>query len=158
MTKYKTEIQKRFIYALLLLAFATFCAQSQPIKVNGGNITMTITTGTAGGQLASVVNTVTTLAYKKQAALAKITVATSCPGQSYNLAVIATSVTKGVAAPQVSLVTGSPAVDFITSIPTSGAANATCRLQYTASSLFSQGNSTEVGDDVHTVTYTIMAQ
>lgn len=131
---------------------------SQPIRVQGGNITIAITTGTAGGQLASVMNTVTTLSYKKQSVLAKITVATSCPGQRYNLAVLATNVTKGVAAPAVQLINGSPANDFVTSIPNSGGTNASCRLRYTASATFSQGNSSELGNDVHTVTYTIQAQ
>ena len=133
-------------------------SRAQAISITGGNQTMTISAGTAGGQPISVSNTACTLRYKKQVKISKITVATSCPGQSYNLYVVATNVTKGVAAPQVSLVNGNPATDFITGISASGAANATCKLQYTASSTFSQGNSTEVGDDVHTITYTIQAQ
>jgi hypothetical protein len=146
------------VFVIGLAILLTAHCGAQPISLTGGNQTMTISTGTAGGQPASVINTTCILHYRKQSALAKITVATSCPGQSYNLTVLATSVTKGVAAPQVSLISGNPATDFITSIPNSGTTNATCTLRYTASSTFSQGNSTEVGDDVHTVTYTLQAQ
>ena len=128
------------------------------ITVNGGNISPTITTGVAGGQLVNVVNTVTSLTYSKQKVIQKITVSTSCAGQRFNLSVVAINVTKGVAAPEVFLINGNPAVDFITSIPKTGAATGACTLQYTASATFAQGNSTELGNDVHTVTYTIQAQ
>jgi hypothetical protein len=107
-------------------------ANAQPISV-GGNITMSISTGVAGGALTSVVNTTITLSYRRQNALAKITVATSCPAQSFTLKVLA--------------------------IPAKPPANVrTCTLQYIASATFAQGNSTEDGNDVHTVTYTILAQ
>ncbi len=149
----------RHLTFLVVLGFVLISrSTAQAISITGGNQTMTISTGTAGGQPVSVINTACTLRYKKQAKISKITVATSCPGQSYDLYIVATNVTKGVAAPQVSLVNGNPATDLITSIPTTGSTNATCTLQFTASSTFSQGNSSEVGDDVHTITYTIQAQ
>lgn len=132
--------------------------QAQEIAVNGGNQTMTITTGSPGAEPLPVVNTSTTLSYKRQSVVAKITVGTNCPGQSFTLKVVAVSPTKGVAAPGVTLTNGMPAADFITDIPRTGVLNATCTLQYTASALFSQGNSLEEGNDVHTVTYTILAQ
>ena len=149
--------------AMLFLSATSFFigvqkANAQPISV-GGNITMSISTGVAGGGLTSVVNTTITLSYRRQNALAKITVATSCPAQSFTLKVLATSVTDGTGAPEVNLVNGMPATDFITSIPAKPPANArTCTLQYTASATFAQGNSIEDGNDVHTVTYTILAQ
>lgn len=146
------------VVAAGLASVMTTLSLSQAIAVNGGNATLSITTGTAGGQLVSVINTATTLSYQKQAALAKISVSTSCPGQKFSLSVVALNVTKGVAASTVTLMNGSPAVDFITNIPATGAKNASCTLQYTASSTFSQGNSIELGDDVHTITYTIQAQ
>jgi hypothetical protein len=132
--------------------------RSQPVVVNGGNQTLSISTGTAGGQLLDVVNTTSTLSFEKQSVLAKISVSTSCPGQKFGLSVVALSVTKGVAAPAVTLVNGGPAIDFVTDIPRTGAKTGTCTLQYTASATFSQGNSLERGDDVHTITYTILAQ
>ncbi len=128
------------------------------VTVGGGNITMTITTGIAGGQLTNIVNTVTTLQYQKQKKISKITVATACTGQRFNLQVVATSATRGTAQPAVVLVNGNPAMDFIRDIPSTGGKNSTCTLQYTASATFAQGNSTELGNDVHTVTYTIQAQ
>lgn len=146
---------------LTLISVLGFLWSSQgtaQITINGGNQTMTINAGTAGGQPTNVVNTSCSLSYQRQSKISKITVATSCPGQSFSLGVVATNVTKGVAAPQVTLVNGNPATDLVTSIPTTGSRNATCTLQFTASSTFSQGNSNDVGNDVHTITYTIQAQ
>jgi hypothetical protein len=100
-----------------------------------------------------------TLNYRRQVLPSKITVSTSCPGQSFNLRVIALSVPDGVAAPAVDLVNGMAAVDFITNIPARPPnTRRSCTLQYTASATFAQGNSAEVGNDVHTITYTILAQ
>lgn len=128
------------------------------ISLKGGNPTISLTTGTAGGQLLSVVNTTSSLAYKvAKTEVRKITVVTSCPGQRYSLSVLATSVSQGVAAPEVTLINGNPAIDFITNAPAKNG-NGTATLQYTASATFAQGNSTELGDDVHTITYTIQAQ
>ena len=131
---------------------------AQSIQVKGGNVTLSISNGTAGGQLLDVVNTTTTLAYQKQNATAKITVKTVCLGQNFNLEVVAINVTAGVAAPTVLLLNGGPAIDFVRDIPKNGTKNQTCRLQYTASSTFAQGNSNELNNDVHTVTYTIQLQ
>jgi hypothetical protein len=68
-------------------------------------------------------------------------------------------VTYGVAAPPVSLTNGMLAVDFITDIPSTGAwTRDTPTLQYTASATFAQGNSAEMGNDLHTLTYTLVVQ
>ena len=147
-----------FTCILSLMVLILMVASGQSMRVNGGNVTMTITTGTAGGQLLNVFNTTSSLAYRKQNVLSKITVRTVCLGQSFNLIVAATNVTAGVAAPAVTLINGSPAIDFIRDIPKTGARNATCLLQYTASATFAQGNSTELNNDVHIVTFTIQSQ
>jgi len=121
---------------------------------------MTITTGIAGGQLQDVINTDCSLRYttpRNPPRTWKITVRTLCPNQSFNLRVIATSVTRGTAAPEVTLSTGSPAIDFITGIRRN-TRNAKATLQYTASAIFAQGHSGDVGNDVHTVTYTLQIQ
>jgi hypothetical protein len=131
---------------------------AQALRVQGGNITMTVTTGVAGGQPASVTNSTTSLRYRRQAVITKITVQTTCPGQRFNLSVIATAATGGTAQPTVNLLNGMAAVDFITNIPSTGANNKTATLRYTASSTFAQGNSTELGNDVHTVLYTLLVQ
>ena len=141
-----------------LMALSSSRAAAQQLRLNGGNQTMTISTGVAGGQLTDAVNTSCTLRYRRQSTIAKITVATSCPGQNFTLRVLALSVTRGVAAPEVTLQDGAPAMDLITGIPSSGFTNATCTLRYTAAATFAQGNSTEVGNDVHAITYTLQAQ
>jgi len=133
-------------------------ARTQALQVNGGNQTLTISTGIAGSEPLSVVNTSCSLRYQLRLRTQKITVSTSCSGQDYNLAVVATNVTKGNAAPEVSLVNGNPETDLVTDIPLGLFSYATCTLNFTASESFSQGNSIELGDDVHTITYTIQAQ
>jgi hypothetical protein len=50
------------------------------------------------------------------------------------------------------------ATNLITNIPAGFFNFATATLNYQASATFAQGNSAELGDDVHTVTYTITAQ
>jgi len=140
-----------------LLAAAVPPAHAQ-ISVRGGNPLLSITTGTAGGQPVSVTNVATSLRWTRQNVISKITVAASCPGQRFSLSVLATNLTYGVAAPQVTLFNGMLATDFVKSIPTGNPLNKTCTLQYTASSTFAQGNSTELGNDVYTVTYTLVAQ
>jgi hypothetical protein len=88
---------------ITVLGFLLSSDSTAQVSVNGGNQTMTISTGIAGGQPVSVLNTACSLSYQKQSKISKITVATSCPGQSFNLSVLATNVTRGTAAPEVSL-------------------------------------------------------
>jgi hypothetical protein len=127
------------------------------ITLGGGNQTLTINTGIAGGQLVDVVNTNCTLTYSAGNRIRKITVRTTCPGQSFNLSVVATNVTRGTAQAAVTLTNGMASTDFIRDIPRN-TNNATCRLNYTASATFAQGNSAEFGNDTHTVLYTIVTQ
>jgi hypothetical protein len=134
-------------------------ASGQSLTIGGGNQTLTITTGIPGGQLVDVVNATCTLTYVIPLLPLrnwKITVNSSCPGQNFDLSVVATNVTRGTAAPEVALLSGNPAIDFITGIGPSFWQSYSCRLNYTASATFAQGNSTEVGNDVHTVTYTLL--
>ena len=146
------------VFSGVAILLACSCTRAQALRINGGDQTMTVATGIAGAEPLSVTNVSCRLRYKKQSKISKITVETSCPGQSYDLSVLALNVTQGVAAPEVSLINGNPAMDLITDIPRSGFTNATCTLQFTAEASFEQGNSLEEGDDVHTVTYTIQAQ
>lgn len=145
-------------YFFLFLAAPGEDASGQ-VQVNGGNITLTITTALAGSEPIAITNTATTVRYRREDVITKLTVATICPGQRFNLGVSATAVGAGTPAPQVSLMNGMLAADFITGIPPRPpAAFVTASLQYVASSTFAQGNSAELGDDVHTVTYTLVAQ
>lgn len=155
------RIELLFIAIPMMVMFPTFEAGAQTgiILLAGGNPTMNITTGAAGAEPVAVTNTVTTLVYWKKAAIAKVTVQTACAAQSFTLKVLATGVVQGVAAPEATLVNGMAAVDFITSIPSTGKwASSTITLRYTASATFAQGNSAELGNDVHTVTYTLQVQ
>lgn len=142
---------------LLFLTSMPALAQPPAVNVQGGNVTLSITTGLAGAEPLAVVNSATSLRYRRLGYVQKVTVQTSCPGQNFNLTVIATSVTDGTPGPEIVLVQGMPAMNFITNIPTGGGF-ATATLNYTASATFAQGNSAELGNDTHTVTYTISAQ
>jgi len=147
------------LFCVLALALgAGSPGRAQQISVVGGNLLMTVTTGTAGAQPVAVTNTTASLRWRRQVVISKITVAASCPAQRFSLAVLATNLTYGVAAPQVSLFNGMLATDFVLSIPTGGTLNKTCTLRYTASATYAQGNSTELGNDVYSITYTLVAQ
>lgn len=149
------------LWTLLLTALplSKAAAQVGDIVVLGGDQTMNITTSVIGSEPTAVVNVSSTLQYWREKKVSKITVATTCPGQRFNLAVVATGVTQGVAAPQANLMDGMLALDLITDIPSAKTwTSATSTLRYTASATFAQGNSAELGSDVHTVTYTILGQ
>ena len=149
---------KTFLYTFSLLLFFLSTSQAQPLTVAGGNEVISITTAVTGSEPTSVVNTGTRLRYRRQNVVTKITVATSCPSQSFTLQVLALSVPQGTAAPEVTLTNGMPAADVITNIPTGNNTRFDSTLRYTASATFAQGNSAELGNDVHTVTYTLVAQ
>ncbi len=147
--------------AALGLCVAGFFVLSpgQAISVTGGNQTMTVTTAVIGSEPTAVTNTSIRLRIRRQAAISKVTARTSCPGQSFNLRVVVTSSPIGTIAPEVNLVNGMLATDILTNIPVAGStAQQTVRIRYTASSTFAQGNSSEMGADVHSITYTIIAQ
>jgi hypothetical protein len=146
------------IFALVLCASAT--AGAQEVRVQGGNQLLQITTALPGQEPTVVVNTATSLRYRRQPQTSKITISTNCPGQSFTLRVRAVSVQDGTPAPAVTLTNGMPAADLIRDIP--GQAinppNRRATLEYTASATFDQGNSTELGADAHVITFTLVAQ
>ncbi|MBM4162370.1 MAG: hypothetical protein FJ217_14875 [Ignavibacteria bacterium] len=147
------------LLSVCLLALASTLSEAHAqISVRGGNPTLSITTGFPGSEPIPVVNVATSLRYRRQAQIAKITVTTSCPGQSFTLKVLATNIDQGVAAPEVTLFQGMLDTDVITNIPSAGFVWTNATLQYTASATFADGNSAELGNDVHTVTYTLQVQ
>ncbi len=149
----------RFVLFSAGMAGLVQLAQGQPIAVQGGAQTMTVTTAVIGSEPTAVTNTTVRLRIRRQAAISKVTAQTSCPGQNFDLAVVVTSAPIGSIQPQVTLVDGMLPTDLLTSIPAAGATvPQTVRIRYTASSTFAQGNSIELGADVHTITYTIIAQ
>jgi hypothetical protein len=129
------------------------------LSVTGGNPTLTIDSAIAGSDPVAVTHNATSLGWSTNGSsnTFKIVVSTACPGQSFSLYVEATGVVEGTAQPEVSLVHGMAPSDLVRSIgknKTGGAAS----LQYRAVATAAQGTSTENGDDVHTLTFTITAQ
>ena len=152
---------------IILLAFIAFLlpelagslAAAQPlIKVQGGNPILDVTTGTAMGGIVPVSNSTSRIQYRQSAVSTKITVATVCPGQHFNLTVEALNPSIGVAAPAVMLIDGLLDADFITNIPPGGNRAQRAGLRYVSAPTFDQGNSRDLGDDVHVVTYTVVQQ
>jgi hypothetical protein len=118
------------------------------VAITGGNITLTISTATAGSNPTDATDATCTLAWTTNETSKKITAATNLETQKFTLKVLATSVTGGTAASQVTL--SDTAQDFVTGIATTVGG---CTLSYTASATAAQGT----GSDVHTVTYTLTA-
>ena len=116
------------------------------LALTGGNITLTISTATAGQQPDAATNSTCTLAWTANQANRKITVATNLASPLFTLKVLAQSVTGGSAAPEVTL--SNTAADFVTGVSkTTGG----CTLRYATAATAAQGT----GTDVHTVTYTL---
>ena len=150
----------RLLTLSVLLVCAGTIVQSQELRVQGGNQLVQITTALPGAEPTPVVNTATTLRFRRQPEATKITISSSCPGQRFNLRVRAVSVEDGNPAPPVNLLHGMPAMDLIRDIP-GQRINPPIRratLEYTASATFEQGNSDELGVDSHTITFTHVAQ
>ncbi len=119
------------------------------IAISGGNLTLTISTATAGSDLDDATdNSTCDLAWTTNQASRKITAATDLGAPTFVLKVVAQNVTGGTAASEVTLST--TAADFVTAVSQS---SGTCDLAYTASATAAQGT----GSDVHTVTYTVTA-
>lgn len=119
------------------------------ISITGGNIELTIDTATAGSDPDDEVDTTCDLAWTTNETSKKITVVSSLASQDFTLKVLATNISGGTAAAQVTIT--DEAQDFITAVATTVG---NCDLEYTASATAAQGT----GNDVHTtITYTITA-
>lgn len=155
-----TREMRWMVVAMIAIAALSPRASAQ-LSLSSGSLTMSITSALPGSEPQAVVSSTTSLNYYRQnTVITKITVQTSCPGQKFGLKVLAVSPSIGTAAPEVVLNgNSSTATDLITSIPRNLPSRLqTATLQYTATSTFAQGNSTELGNDVHTVTFTQVAQ
>jgi len=134
-------------------------AIAQPqISVQGGSPLLIVATGSASGGILPAQNNQARLRYRMGNVIRKVTVSTVCPGQKFTLTVEALNPSEGNASPPVALVNGMAEADFITDIPRGGNRQQSARLRYVAAPTYSQGNSFELGDDVHVVTYTIVQQ
>lgn len=149
----------RFLPLLFVLAaLAAAPAAAQEIRTQGPAPLLSVTAGTPGGEPVPAVNIGSRLRYRRQSVSAKVTVSTLCPGQKFGLRLLALNPSVGTATSELALTDGMPPRDLIVSIPPGVPPFGTCVLQYTAAPLFSQGNSTELGPDVHLVTFTLVAQ
>jgi hypothetical protein len=151
---------RRWLGIVTVLSCAAAMATAQELRVLGGDQVLQITSAEPGQEPTPVVNTTTSLRYRRQSRVSKITIATSCPGQRFTLKARAVSVQDGSPSPMVTLIHGMPAADLIRDIPArfiiSFFRNAT--VEYTASATFEDGNSAELGADSHTITFTMVAQ
>ena len=142
---------------ILLGGFADEGLGQPQIQVQGGDLLLSIADALPGEQPLPVFSTDARLRYRSGTATRKVGVSTICPGQRFSLSVLAIDLTVGIPAGEVPLTDGMLGRDFITDIA-GRPPNGRCTLRYTASATFEQGSSLELGDDIHTVTYTITDQ
>jgi hypothetical protein len=116
------------------------------VAITGGDITLTINSATGGSQPDNATNTACHLSWTTNETLKKITVQSDQAAPAFTLKVLATAISGGTAAPQVTIT--NVAQDFVTGVATT---IGTCTLSYTASATAAQGT----GEDVHVVTYTL---
>jgi hypothetical protein len=140
-------------------------AQAFSFSAGGGLVSLTIDTAVPGSEPGDAANSDTELYWDADfAGTSKITVSTICPSQSFSLyvALAVTSWGSGTQAtvlPDVSLVNGMMAVDLVRDLPdTLPARQGYATVTYRAAATISQGNSADVGEDYHTITYTIQSQ
>jgi hypothetical protein len=120
------------------------------LAVNGGNVTLTIDSATAGSEPDAVADATTCdLLWTTNEATRKITVETDLAAPNFALFVIAQNVSGGTAAPQVTVST--TAGDLVTGISETVG---WCDLAFAAYATAAQGT----GSDVHTIVYTITAE
>ena len=140
------------LFAVPLLAWAGV-APSADITVEGGGVSLAVTSATAGQDPdPDVDQTTADLQYKKDAVdpTQKITAETDLGSPLFTLKVEALNAGDGTPAGE--LVLSTTAQDFVTSITSE--TFVFCDLKYTSVALASDGT----GTDNHTVTYTMIAQ
>ena len=158
-------MKKRIIIiSILLLGYFVFFARdilvfAASLSVTGGDIVLTISTAVAGGNPDPVSNEVSGLSYWTNPKTYKITARTNLVAPLFTLMVLAKNIqtggsgSGGTAQSQITLSTIDQ--DVILGFSSGTLANPhTCTLEYTASATAAQGT----GNDVNTITYTIVKQ
>ena len=162
-----TERQTGRLCVLLIFLFLVFPSatygQSFGFSAGGGSVPLTLTTATAGAEPNSASDTSTQVTWDADFGVtSKITVSTICIDQDYSLTVellIISSGSGGNELGPIVLIDGMAETDLLTNIPfTSPARVGTGTLTYVASATVADGNSSDNGDDIHTVTLTLTAQ
>lgn len=146
------HIGPSLLAAGLLISWAG-AAPPAILTIEGGDVSLLVSSATAGQELAPVVDqSSSALKYRKLSAepTMKVTVATDLASPLFTLKAEAVNVGDGN--PTAEIVLGTTAQDLITNISTQ--TFVTSCLRYTSVALVSDG----VGTDTHTVTYTIVAE
>ena len=131
----------------------------------GGTVSLTIDSATAGFEPDNESDNFTELSWDADYGVtSKITVTTSCPSQNFSLFAelnITTFGSGSVGSEQgeIELIDGMFDTDMVLNIPPSQPGRVgSGTITYRASAGVADGNSTEHGDDLHTVTFTLTAQ
>jgi len=150
---------------LVLQLSSSASAQQLMFSSGGGPLLLTISSAVAGSQPAGISDSSTELFWDADFGVtSKMTVSTSVLNQSFRLFITLTVTswangTAGTPQPEIELTDGMLDTDILRDIPpASPQRQGFGTLTYRASSLVSDGNSTENGDDLHTITFTIVAQ
>jgi hypothetical protein len=140
-------------------------AQQLMFSSGGGPLTLSITSATAGSQPVGVSDNSTEIFWDADFGVtSKMTISTSVISQSFRLYILLTvtswaSGTAGTPQPEIELIDSMLDTDILRDIPPATPQRTGFgTLRYRASSLVSDGNSAENGDDLHTITFTIVAQ
>lgn len=140
-------------------------AQELRFNSGGGPITLDIQSASAGSEPVDATDNSTEIYWDANfGAPSKMTVSTLAPGQNFNLYLLLSvpdqgAAAQGVVQPEVQLIDGMLDTDLMTGIPsTLPGRQGFGILEYRASATVSDGTSTELGDDSHTVTITLLAQ
>jgi hypothetical protein len=151
---------KTVLYTLMVLAASllTSLGQAADIAILNGDVSLTITTATAGQQPVSVQDVSGQLEWTTLVTdpVKKIIAQTNLTSPSYTLSVRAVNISAGDGTGAGAVVLSTTPGDLVADIP-SGILPldpGTCTLRYTASATASSG----VGTDYHTVTFTITDQ
>ncbi len=133
---------------------------SQRLRMNGGNVTLTIGAPLAAGlDPEPAFDSRTRLRWNQLPFLqTKIIVSSQVISQSFELYVQATNIRGGFAAPEVQLTEGMLPQDFVIGISRLLRPNGSADLSYRAEAPAELGNSSANGNDVHTVIYTWTVQ
>lgn len=158
----------------LLLALTLFMGMTgwtsafgQTLNFNsgGGPITLTILSATAGSEPVDATDNSSEIYWDANFGVpAKMTVSTISPGQNFDLFLLLSvpdqgAAAQGVVQPEVQLVDGMLDTDLMTGIPsTLPGRQGFGILEYRATATVADGTSTELGDDSHIVTITLLAQ
>lgn len=153
---------QRFVFALPLLVVCPHLGHGQSLSftAGGGAKSLTISSAFAGNQPDQATDNTSELSWDASGigSTAKITVDTSAPGQSFSL-YVQLALTTGTGTEQVEreLTDGMADADILRDIPV-GAPSGTGTLTYRAVATAAQGTSADNGSDMHSITYTILAQ